>query len=148
MPPKTITFDIKKAIKSSWGAFLAFGILIVIALVNMALYKPVYYIMLEIIIVMVIALIWQLLMWRGYKKYVIEMTEEDIRIVGCGRRIVGMKKEKVDDISLRWEQVQKVAMKSLYTTDGNRYTIDWLYTTEMPNIWKDITAYYNEIKTK
>lgn len=148
MPPKTITFDIKKAIKSSWGAFLAFGILIVIALVNMALYKPVYYIMLVIIIVMVIALIWQLLMWRGYKKYVIEMTEEDIRIVGCGRRIVGMKKEKVDDISLRWEQVQKVAMKSLYTTDGNRYTIDWLYTTEMPNIWKDITAYYNEIKTK
>lgn len=148
MPPKTITFDIKKAIKSSWGAFLAFGILIVIALVNMALYKPVYYIMLVMIIVMVIALIWQLLMWRGYKKYVIEMTEEDIRIVGCGRRIVGMKKEKVDDISLRWEQVQKVAMKSLYTTDGNRYTIDWLYTTEMPNIWKDITAYYNEIKTK
>ena len=114
----------------------------------MALYKPVYYIMLVMIIVMVIALIWQLLMWRGYKKYVIEMTEEDIRIVGCGRRIVGMKKEKVDDISLRWEQVQKVAMKSLYTTDGNRYTIDWLYTTEMPNIWKDITAYYNEIKTK
>ena len=148
MPPKTITFDIKKAIKSSWGAFLAFGILIVIALVNMALYKPVYYIMLVIIIVMVIALIWQLLMWRGYKKNVIEMTEEDIRIVGCGRRIVGMKKEKVDDISLRWEQVQKVAMKSLYTTDGNRYTIDRLYTTEMPNIWKDITAYYNEIKTK
>ena len=150
MEPRTIKFDIKKAFKSSWGAFLVEGLLFVVLILweiwDIVNKNSSIIIIVILVVVQVVAVIWQLLLWRSYKKYVIEMTEEGIKIVGCGRRIVGMKKEKVDDISLRWDQVQKVAMESIYATDGSRYTIDKLYTSEMSNIWKEITAYYDEIK--
>lgn len=82
------------------------------------------------------------------RRYAIILSDEGIRICNCAVRINGAQREPIDDITMRWDEIEKLSNNFLttpviYLSSGEKIGIrDKGEGVFGGKVWKDIQAHF------